>query len=340
MFTLDLGIDLGTANTLVYAANHGIIVREPSTIAVSVRDRKVLAVGEEAYNMAGKTPENIVVVRPLKDGNIADYDATLEMIKYYIGKAKKELKLIPFIPRRMRLVIGVPSGATQVQRRAVEEAAEAAGAREVYLIAEPMAAAIGAGLPVEKPQGNMVMDIGGGTTEIATISLGGLVEVKSVNAAGDAMNQAIVDYMRNNEKLFIGERTAEDIKIKIGKAHPEVPDKEMKVTGRDVTSGLSRSVYVNSTQVLEAIQPILDKMVKAAWETLANTPPELHKDIVENGLWLTGGGALLKGLDRLLREKLNVPVRVADNPLECVVLGTGKVLENVNLLKAVLGENR
>jgi len=335
VLTLDFGIDLGTANTLVYHPKYGIVVREPSAIARSRTTGKILAVGREAYDWAGKTHEDIVVVRPLKDGNIADYDAALEMLKYYIKRAKQAVRAAPFLPWRIRLVVGVPSGATQVEEKALSEAAMAAGAKEVYLIKEPLAAAIGAGLEVEKAVGHMVMDIGGGTTEVAVISLGGLVTWKSCTAAGDAMNRAIVNYLDREQKLLIGEKTAEELKIKIGKAHPDEEELETVVVGRDKTSGLTRSVSVTSTMIMNAIKPILDEMVDVSKAVLGNASPDLHRDIHENGLVLTGGGALLRGLRELLRERLGIPVSVAENPLDCVALGTGRLLESIELMRKV-----
>jgi len=331
-FTKDMGIDLGTANTLVYVKGKGIVVREPSVVAIQEDTRQVLAVGQEAKQMIGRTPGNIIAIRPLKDGVIADFDVTQSMLKYFIKRAYPQKSLF-FAPR---VVIGVPSGVTEVEKRAVEEAALQAGAKEAFLIEEPMAAAIGSGLPVEDPTGSMVVDIGGGTTEIAIISLGGIVTSKSVRIGGDELDEAIVQYIKKEYSLMIGERTAEDIKLTIGSAYPKNVDEKMSVRGRDLVSGLPKTLNINSSEILDALKEPINNIVDAIKFTLEKTPPELASDVMEFGIVLTGGGALLNGLDKLIRKETGMPVRIADEPLDCVALGTGKTVEEIETLRRVL----
>ncbi len=335
LFSNDLAIDLGTANTLVYLRGKGIVVSEPSVVAVqkdSVGQRKVLAVGMEAKKMLGRTPGSIVAIRPMKDGVIADFDITQEMLRYFIQKVHNRKTLV-----RPRIVICVPSGITQVEKRAVKESAESAGAREVYLIEEPMAAAIGAGLPITEASGNMIVDIGGGTTEVAVISLAGIVYAKSVRVGGDKIDEAIVQYLKRKYNLLIGERTAEQIKIEIGSAYPD-PDGQvqtMEVKGRDLVSGIPKTLEVDSSEIREALSETVNAIVEAVRIALERTPPELAADIVDKGIILAGGGANLRNLDILLREETGLPVVIAEDPLSCVVLGSGKVLDELDLLKRV-----
>ena len=335
MFSNDLAIDLGTANTLVYLKGKGIVVSEPSVVAVqkdAMGQKKVLAVGMDAKKMLGRTPGSIVAIRPMKDGVIADFDITEEMLRYFIRKVHNRKTLV-----RPRIVICVPSGITQVEKRAVKESAESAGAREVYLIEEPMAAAIGAGLPITEASGNMIVDIGGGTTEVAVISLAGIVYAKSVRVGGDKLDEAIVQYMKRKYNLLIGERTAEQIKIEIGSAYP-YPDAEvrtMEVKGRDLVSGIPKTLEINSDEIREAITESVNAIVEAVRIALERTPPELAADIVDKGIVLAGGGACLANLDALLREETGLPVVIAEDPLSCVVLGSGKVLDELDLLKRV-----
>lgn len=322
----DLAIDLGTANTLVYLRGKGIVLSEPSVVAV-YRDqrqgfKKVLAVGKEAKEMLGRTPGSVSAIRPMKDGVIADFEVTGAMLRYFIQKAIPQRTLL-----RPRIIICVPFGITEVERRAVKESAEAAGAREVYLIEEPMAAAIGAGLPITEPSGNMVVDIGGGTTEVAVISLGGIVCSKSVRMAGDKIDQAILQYLKRKHNILIGENTAEQIKIHIGTAYPTEQIKKMDVRGRDIVAGIPRTIQVTSEEIREAIQEPISVIVEAVKFVLEKTPPELSADIVDRGIILTGGGALLSNLDLLLREETSLPVVVAEDPLTTVVRGSGLALE-------------
>lgn len=332
-FSKDLGIDLGTANTLVHVKDRGIIINEPSVVAVNIRTGQILAVGEEAKKMVGKTPAHIVATRPLVNGVISDFEVTEKMLKYFIDRVHKEsFTLIP----RPRVIIGIPLDITEVEKKAVEDAALSAGAREVYLIEEPMAAAIGARLPVQDSSGNMVVDIGGGTTEIAVISLGGVVTYKSLKIAGDTLNQNIVQYARDEFNLLLGEKIAEDIKMKIGSAS-ELKDKlETKMRGRDIISGLPREIIISDAHVREAIMRSVKLIVENIKATLENTPPELVADIYERGMILTGGGALLKNLDKAIMKATQIPVRVAADPLTCVARGTGVVLDDLNQLKDVL----
>ncbi|MEB3298885.1 MAG: rod shape-determining protein [Candidatus Sericytochromatia bacterium] len=332
-FSRDMGIDLGTANTLVFVRGRGIVLREPSVVTISHNQRNVVhAVGEEAKQMLGRTPGNIVPIRPLMDGVIADFDAAETMLKHFIRKASDRQAF-----SRPRMVIGIPSGVTGVERRAVQDAAYQAGAREVYLIEEPMAAAIGAGLPVEEPTGSMIVDIGGGTTEVAVISLGGIVVSKSVRVAGDELTDAISTYLRKVHNLSIGERTAEEIKIRLGSAYPTGVDEEMEVRGLYNLTGLPRTVTITTSEVREAIQEPVSAIVDAVRFTLEKTPPELAADIIDRGIVLAGGGALLQGLDQLISSRTEMPVHIADDPLSCVVLGTGRVLEQFPKLKRVVG---
>ena len=329
----DMGIDLGTANTLVHVKGKGIVLREPSVVAIERDTGEVLAVGDEAKKMIGRTPGNIVAIRPMKDGVIADFDVTQSMLKYFIRKAMNSRT--NFV--RPRVVVGVPSGVTEVEKRAVIDAAQQAGAREAYLIEEPMAAAIGAGLPVEEATGNMVVDIGGGTTEIAVISLGGIVTSLSIRIGGDEMDSSIIQYIKKLYNLMIGERTAEEIKIKIGSAMitPKT-EKDLEIRGRDLVSGLPKNITVKSTEIRDALADPIDKIVNAVKTTLERTPPELAADIMDHGIMMTGGGALLSNIDTLIAKETGMPVIIADDPLSCVGEGTGRSLEDMNLLKRVV----
>lgn len=335
-FTNDIAIDLGTANTLVFAKGRGIILDEPSVVAVQKDHRgaatKVLKVGKEAKEMLGRTPGSIVAVRPIKDGVIADFQVTSSMLKYFIDKSMGQKR--SFI--RPRIVICVPYGITEVEKRAVKESAQSAGARAVYLIEEPMAAAIGAGLPITEPTGSMVVDIGGGTTGVAVISLGGIVYCKSIKVAGDKFDEAIVNYVRRQFNLLIGERTAENIKMKIGNAYSTGDDKSMEIKGRDLVAGAPKTVVITSTQVNDALMDPLSEIVDAVRTALEKTPPELAADIVDNGIVLTGGGAHLLNLDMLLRERTGLPVAIAEDPLTCVVLGSGRTLDEPEFLKLTI----
>ena len=333
LFSTDLAIDLGTANTLVYVKGKGILFSEPSVVAVQ-RDSKgqksVLAVGREAKEMLGRTPGNIFAIRPMKDGVIADFEITGEMLRYFIAKAHNRKTLI-----RPRVVISVPSGITPVEKRAVRESAQSAGAREIYLIEEPMAAAIGAGLPVTEASGNMVVDIGGGQTEVAVISLSGIVTSHSIRAAGDKMDEAILQYVKRKYNLLIGERTAELIKINIGSAYPEENPQSIDVKGRDLVTGIPKTIEINSEDVREALAESINTIIDTVRITLEGTPPELAADIVDKGIVLVGGGALLKNLDVLLREVTSLPITIVDDPLSSIVLGAGMVLDNEKLLHTV-----
>ena len=333
LFSNDLAIDLGTATTLIYVRGKGIVSCEPSVVAVQRDQRggkKVLAVGREAKDMLGRTPHNIQAVRPLRDGVIADFEITEAMLRYFIQRANNRKTLV-----KPRIIICVPFGITEVEKRAVKESAESAGAREVYLIEEPMAAAIGAGLPITEPSGNMVVDIGGGTTEVAVISLAGIVYSQSVRVGGDKMDEAIVAYMKRKYNLAIGEQTAERIKITIGNAYQLEQQMTMEVKGRDMVAGVPKTVTVNSDEIREALAEPLNAIVEAVLLALERTPPELAADIVDKGVVLTGGGALLKNIDVLLREETGLPVMVSDDPISCVVLGSGKTLDHIELLKEV-----
>jgi rod shape-determining protein MreB len=329
MFSNDLAVDLGTANTLVYVRGQGIVLDEPSIVAMHQADHSVLAVGHEAKAMLGRTPGNIIATRPLKDGVIADFDVTEKMLQYFINKVHRRRRLV-----RPRIVVGVPSGITQVEKRAVRDSAMQAGAREVYLIEEPMAAAVGAGLPIEEPGGNIIVGIGGGTTEVAVISLAGVVYCKSVRIAGDEMDEAIVHYIKKHYNLLVGERQAEQIKIALGSAIPLGGEpRTMAVKGRDLIDGIPKTIEINEHEVREALQECVMIITETVRTALERTPPELAADIVDKGIVLTGGGALLRGLDVLLRQETNLPVTVADNALFSVALGTGKVLDEIDLLK-------
>jgi rod shape-determining protein MreB and related proteins len=333
MFSNDLAIDLGTANTCVYVKGQGIVLREPSVVAVKKDVRgtnKVLAVGTEAKRMLGRTPGNIMAIRPMKDGVIADFEITESMLRHFISKVHNSRRLV-----RPRIIICVPTGITQVEKRAVKESAQSAGAREVYLIEEPMAAAIGANLPIQDPTSNMVVDIGGGTTEVAVISLSGVVYSKSVRVGGDKMDEAIMTHVKRKYNMLIGESTAEEIKIKIASAYPMDPEVEMEVKGRDLVSGIPQNITITSEEVRKAISEQADSIVQAVCIALEQTPPELAADIVDRGIVLTGGGALLKGLDQLLREETSLPITVVEDPLSTVVLGSGKALDNIDVLKEV-----
>ncbi|ADL07506.1 rod shape-determining protein [Thermosediminibacter oceani] len=326
----DIGIDLGTANTLVHVKGKGIVLREPSVVAIQRDTGDILAVGEEAKHMIGRTPGNIVAIRPLKDGVIADFDVTQTMLKHFISKALKTRSFV-----KPRVVVGIPSGVTEVEKRAVIDATLQAGAREAYLIEEPMAAAIGAGLEVQEPTGNMVVDIGGGTTEVAIISLGGIVTSKSIRIGGDEFDEAIVNYIKKEYNLMIGERTAEEIKIAIGSAFPKPKEEAMDVRGRDLVTGLPKTIKVTSEEIREALMEPVSSILDAIKFTLEKTPPELAADIMDRGIVMIGGGALLYGLDKLVNQETGMPVHIAENPMDCVVLGTGKVLEELDLLKRV-----
>ncbi|BCB97449.1 rod shape-determining protein [Dissulfurispira thermophila] len=330
MFSNDLAIDLGTANTLVYVQGRGIICNEPSVVVLRNDNRKPVAVGMEAKEMLGKTPSNIITIRPLKDGVIADFDATEEMLKYFITKAHNRKSFVS-----PRVIIGVPSGITQVERRAVKDAAHSSGAREVYLIEEPMAAAVGVGLPVGEPSGNMIVDIGGGTTDVAVISLDGIVYSKAVRVGGDKMDEAIIAYIKRKYNLMIGERTAEHIKVEIGSAYPTNKVEPIEVKGRDLISGIPKAINVTEDEIREALQESVGLILDTIKVTLENTPPELAADIVDRGIVLAGGGALLRGLDILIREQTGVPVIVPDDPLTAVVRGCGMMLDKLELLRKV-----
>jgi rod shape-determining protein MreB len=332
-FSNDLAIDLGTANTVVFAKGKGIVVSEPSVVAVTRDSRgidKVRAVGREAKEMLGRTPGNIVAIRPMKDGVIADFETTEAMLRYFITKVHDRKRLI-----RPRIVIAVPSGITEVEKRAVRESAMSAGAREVYLIPEPMAAAIGAGLPVTEPSGNMIIDIGGGTTEVAVISLSGIVYANSTRVGGDKMDEAIIQYVKRKYNLLIGERTAEFIKINVGTAYPDADVRSMEVKGRDLVAGVPKTLEIKSEEVREALAEPVNAVVESVKIALERTPPELAADIVDKGIVLVGGGALLTNLDVLLREATGLPVMLAEDPLTAVAIGTGRTLDELRLLKEV-----
>ena len=334
MFTKDIGIDLGTANTLVYMRGKGIIIREPSVVAVDTRTDQVRCVGTEAKDVIGRTPGSIVAVRPLKDGVIADFDITTSMLQEFIKKA-----LSGSLFAKARVIICIPSGVTAVERRAVKEAAENAGAKRVSIIEEPMAAAIGANLPVAEPTGSMIVDIGGGTSEVAVISLGGIVTSRSVRVAGDEFDLSIINYIKKKYNLLIGERTAENIKIGIGSAFPGDDDTTMEIKGRNLLNGLPENIIITSAEIREALSEPLARIIEAIKTTLEKTPPELSADIIDQGITLAGGGALLNGLDRLINKETGMPVNIAESPLDCVAEGTGKVLENIEKLHDVLNDD-
>lgn len=333
MFSNDLAIDLGTANTCVYVKGQGIVLREPSVVAVKKDFRgnqTVLAVGNDAKRMLGRTPANIQAIRPIKDGVIADFEITQVMLRHFISKVHNSRRMV-----RPRIMICVPTGITQVEKRAVKESAESAGAREVYLIQEPMAAAIGADLPIQEPTSNVVVDIGGGTTEVAVISLSGIVYSKSVRVGGDKMDEAILTHVKAKYNMNIGEISAEEIKIKIASAYPLDPEQQLEVKGQDLVTGIPQNIIITSEEVRKAISGQVDSIIQAVRIALEQTPAELAGDIVDRGIVLTGGGALLKGLDHLLREETSLPITVVEDPLSTVVMGTGKALENLHILKEV-----
>ncbi len=330
-FSNEIAIDLGTANTLVYVKGNGIVLNEPSVVAVDQKTKRVYAVGAEAKAMLGKTPDHIVAIRPLKDGVIADFEITEDMLREFIKKAQKKRFFI-----RPRIVIAVPSGITEVERRAVTDSAQHAGAREVFLIAEPIAAAIGVGLPVDKPSGNMVIDIGGGTTEIAVIALNGIVTDMSIRIAGDEMDEAIVLHIKKAYNLLIGDQTAEHVKMVVGSAPKLKKEEEMEIKGRDLVSGIPKTLKISSVEVREALAEPVSQIVAAVKTALEQTPPELAADIVDRGIVMTGGGSLLRGLDTLLKEETNLPINVVEDPLTCVVLGCGKVLLNLHQYERII----
>jgi rod shape-determining protein MreB and related proteins len=327
----DMAVDLGTANTLVYVRGRGIVLNEPSVVALNTNNGQIVAVGVEAKRMIGRTPGNIVAVRPLKDGVIADFDVTERMLRYFIQKVHRRRHLA-----KPRVVVAVPSGITGVEQSAVKEAGHQAGARRVYIIEEPMAAAIGAGMPVDEPAGNMVVDIGGGTTEVAVISLGGIVSSQSIRVAGDEMDQAIITFAKKEYALMLGERTAEEIKIALGSAFPAADEPHAEIRGRDLVSGLPKTVVISAEEIRRAIGEPVSLIVDTVRTTLDKCPPELAGDVMDRGIALTGGGALLRGIDQRLREETGIPVYVADNPLDCVGLGTGKCVEDFETLRQVL----
>lgn len=331
----DIGIDLGTANTLVFVRGVGIVLNEPSVVAVDTTTKRVLAIGAAAKEMVGRTPGEIAAIRPLKDGVIADFEITERLLSDFIKRVVRHKYLM-----KPRIVISVPSGITEVEKRAVRDSAENAGAREVYLIQEPMAAAIGVGLPVDRPTGSMIIDIGGGTSEIAVIALNGIVNNTSIRIAGDELNEAIVLYLKKNYNLLIGELTAEDIKIKIGSAFPLEKEESLEIKGRDLVAGVPKTLKISSVQIREALSEPVNAIVEAVRQALERTPPELAADILDRGIILTGGGALIRGLDKRLRQETNLPVNVAEDPLTCVVRGTGKVLENMAQYSKVLIKSR
>ncbi len=334
-FSNDIGIDLGTANTLVFVRGQGIVLNEPSVVAVEVSTGKILAIGSEARRMLGRTPGEITAIRPLKDGVIADFEITERLLSDFIRRVVRHKFLM-----KPRVVICVPSGITEVEKRAVRDSAENAGARDVYLIQEPMAAAIGVGLPVDQPSGIMIIDIGGGTSEIAVIALSGIVNNTSIRIAGDEMNEAIVTYAKKNFNLLIGELTAEEIKIKIGSAFELEREESIEIKGRDLVAGVPKNIKITSTQIREALSEPISSIIDAVRLSLEQTPPELASDILDRGIVLTGGGALLRGLDKRIRQETNLPVIVADDPLTCVARGTGYVLENMQKFEKVLMRSR
>lgn len=326
----DIGIDLGTATTLVYVKGEGVVLCEPSVVAVERGTSNVLAVGEEAKRMLGRTPGNIIAIRPMRDGVITDFEVTEAMLRHFIRKVRHRRFQV-----RPRIVIAIPSGITEVERRAVKESAERAGARDVFLIEEPIAAAIGVGLPIQEPVGNMIIDIGGGTTEIAVISLAGMVFSKSIRIGGDEMNEAIIEYLKKTYNLMVGERTAEDIKIKIGSAYPMEEELTMEVKGRDLIAGLPKTVTITSEEIRESLQEPLRAILEVTKMSLERTPPELAADLIEHGIVIAGGGSLLKGLDKLISEETGLPVHIAEDPVTAVANGTGKVLNEIKYLKKV-----
>lgn len=335
IFGRDMAVDLGTANTLVYVRGRGIVLNEPSVVAIDKTTGAVLAVGLEAKRMIGRTPGNIVAIRPLKDGVIADFDTTERMLRYFIQQVHKRRFLA-----RPRVIVGVPSGITGVEQRAVEEATEQAGARSAHLIEEPMAAAIGSNLPIHEPSGNMVVDIGGGTTEVAVISLGGIVAAESIRVGGDELDEAIIAYMKREHNLMLGERTSEELKIEIGSAYPLNQEEQAEVRGRDLVTGLPKTLIISSQEIRSAIEEPVASIIEAVKGTLDKTPPELSSDIMDRGIGLTGGGALLRGLDERLRQETGMPVHIADEPLNCVAVGAGRCLDEFDRLKKVMITSR
>ena len=330
LFSNDMGIDLGTASTLVYVKGEGVVLSEPSVVAIERGTSKVLAVGDEAKRMLGRTPGNIIAIRPMKDGVIADFEITEAMLRYFIKKVHHRRVLV-----RPRIVIAIPSGITEVEKRAVKDSAERAGAREVFLVEEPIAAAIGVGLPIQEPVGNMIIDIGGGTTELAVISLSGTVFSKSIRIGGDEMDEAIIEYLKKTYNLMVGERTAEEIKIKIGSAYPLEEEMSMEVKGRDLVAGLPKTVTITSEEIRESLQEPLRAIVEVTKISLERTPPELAADLIDHGIVMAGGGSLLRGLDKLISEETGLPVHIADDPLTAVAEGTGKVLNEIHYLRKV-----
>lgn len=332
LFSNDIGIDLGTANTVVYVKDRGIVLREPSVVAIQEGTKRVLAVGDEAKRMLGRTPGNIIAIRPMKAGVIADFEITEAMLRYFIKKIHSRRKMV-----RPRIIIAVPSDITEVEKRAVKDSATHAGAREVFLIEEPMAAAIGVGLPVQEPAGNMVVDIGGGTTEVALISLAGIVFSRTVRVGGDEMDECIVQYMKRVYNLMIGERTAEEIKITMGSAYPTGEDTSSEVKGRDLVAGLPKTLTITTEEIREALQEPVSSIIDAVRVTLERCPPELSADLVDRGMVLAGGGALLRGIDKLIAEQTGLPVHIADDPLSAVAEGSGVVLNELNFLRRTVG---
>lgn len=330
MFSNDLAVDLGTANTLIYVKGKGIVCSEPSVVAINNDTKEILAVGSEAKSMLGRTPANIVAIRPMKDGVISNFEVTEKMLRYFITKVNNKKSFV-----RPRIIVAVPSGVTQVEKRAVKDSAIQAGAREVYIVEEPMAAAIGAGLPIQEPSGNMIVDIGGGTTEVAVISLSGIVYANSVRVGGDEMDEAIVNYIKRNYNLLIGTSTAEKIKMEIGSAYRLEEEMSIEIKGRDLLNGIPKTVEITDSEIREALSDAVSKIVDAVKSALEKTPPELSADIVDRGIVLSGGGALLKGLDKKLAEETGLPIIVADDPLKAVAYGAGKVLDELDLLKKV-----
>jgi len=335
LFSNDMGIDLVTATTLVYVKGQGIVLCEPSVVAIQKSTHTVLAVGEEAKRMLGRTPGSIVAIRPMKDGVIADFEITEDMLRYFIKKIHNRKVFV-----RPRMVIAIPSGITEVEKRAVKDSAEHAGGREVYLIEEPIAAAIGVGLPIEEPAGNMIIDIGGGTTEIAVISLAGIVFSRSIRIGGDELDEAIIEHLKKTYNLMVGERTAEDIKIKIGSAYPLEQELTMDVRGRDLVAGLPKTITISSEEIREAIAGPVSAILEATRMTLERTPPELSADLIERGIVMAGGGSLLRGIDKLISEETGLPVHIAEDPTTAVALGTGKVLSEIKYLRKVTVRSR
>ncbi len=330
LFSNDMGIDLGTATTLVFVKGEGVVLCEPSVVAIERGTSHVLAVGDEAKRMLGRTPGNIVAIRPMKDGVISDFEITEAMLRYFIKKVHHRKVLV-----RPRIVIAIPSGITEVEKRAVKDSAERAGAREVFLIEEPIAAAIGVGLPIQEPVGNMIIDVGGGTTEIAVISLAGTVFSKSIRIGGDEMNEAIIEYLKKTYNLMVGERTSEDIKIKIGSAYPLEEEMSMEVKGRDMVAGLPKTVTITSEEIRESLQEPLRAILEVTKVSLERTPPELAADLIDHGIVMAGGGSLLRGLDKLISEETGLPVHITDDPIVAVANGTGIVLSEIQYLKKV-----